>query len=261
MTVPRRVTAICKARELLTELRVATPEEIMVERIAPFKGAPIRFANLSGCDGYMIRDGKTAVITVRNTIESIGQKRFVIAHELGHVLLHPDIKQIDQVDQWQTRNFNHNQAPEELEANYFAAELLMPKQFFEADAYKIEPSWHNVRMLAQQYRTTLTSTAIQFVHHSPEPLILAVSFDGHRRWFVMGDKTEGFFIREETYLHKYSCAREVISKGLKESKARVPAGAWLDRFDPNGKAHIMEDALRGREGNVVMSLLWINEDI
>jgi hypothetical protein len=209
----------------------------------------------------MVRSGNSAVITVRSSIESLGQRRFVIAHELGHVLLHPDVAQFDQVDQWQTRNFNHNQKPEELEANYFAAELLMPKQFFGPDTNGIEPSWDNIRALAHRYSTTMTSTAIQLVHHSPEALILVVAFGEHRKWFVMGDRTEGFFVREETYLHKYSCARELISKDLPRSKGKVPAGAWLDNFDPNGKESIVEDAMRGWDRNVVMSLLWINEDI
>jgi len=110
----------CHARDFDRRAADPGPAEIVIENIAPYKRAPVRYAVLEGCDGRMVRANDTAIITVNSSIVRVGQRRFVIAHELGHVLLHPKICQIDEVDIKQTRNFGHNQKPEELEANYFA---------------------------------------------------------------------------------------------------------------------------------------------
>jgi hypothetical protein len=71
-----------------------------------------------------------AIITVNSNLTYPGQKRFVIAHELGHFFLHPNARQFDAVDAAQATNWSEGQAVEEYEANLFAAELLMPYFMF-----------------------------------------------------------------------------------------------------------------------------------
>jgi hypothetical protein len=262
MVVPRYVQAVCRARDLIAELQIREPSEILVEKIAPFKRAPVRYAELVGCDGRMVRTGDQALITVRASIDRLGQRRFIIAHELGHVLLHPGIRQIDEVDIRQTRNFNHFQEPEELEANYFAAELLMPKAFFQKDAKDIEPSWAAIRTLAEHYQTTQSATAIQYVHCTKEPVMLVASENGKRRWFVGNDSVQDFFLSDAEQVHRYSCAYELLAEAKTQSRAsNVPAGAWFRRFDPDGKECITEDAMRAKGSTFVLSLLWIHEAI
>jgi len=246
---------------LIIELQIQDPAEIVIERIAPYKHAPVRYAALEGCDGRMVRTNDTAIITVNSSISRAGQRRFVIAHELGHVLLHPKICQIDEVDSKQTRNFGHNQKPEELEANYFAAELLMPKVFFQKDVSGLEPSWASIRSLATKYQTTLTSTAIQFLHCAKEPLFLIASESGERKWFAFNDHVRGFFLNDSFRVHGYTCANELFDKDITQSRAKVPAGAWFDSFDPNGKECITEDSMRATGSPFVLSLLWVSEDI
>lgn len=53
-----------------------------------------------------------------------GRKRFTAAHELGHIILHPDQDNIDY-----RINFS-NSNTKETEANRFAAEILMPYEDF-----------------------------------------------------------------------------------------------------------------------------------
>lgn len=260
--VPSYVGAVCRARDLITELQIRDPAEIVVEKIAPYKNAPVRYAPLVGCHGRMVRSDGLAIITVNEAITRTGQRRMIIAHELGHVLLHPHIRQMDEVDVTQTRNFNHRQQPEELEANYFAAELLMPKQFFQPDVRPCEPGWDAVKRLADRYQTTLSSAAIQFVHYSSEPMILVASENGERKWFVMGDQAQDFWPRDEREIHRYSCANELLEGSETQSRAQdVPAGMWLRGFRPNGKEYITEDSMRARDSRFVLTLLWIHEAI
>ncbi len=261
-TVPSYAGAVCRARDLVAELQIQEPAEIVIEMIAPFKGAPVRYAELTGCDGRMVRIGGTALITVRQSITRVGQRRFVIAHELGHVLLHPGVRQIDEVDASQIRNFSDRQAPEELEANYFAAELLMPRKLFEQDAHKIEPSWDAVRALASRYQTTLSSAAIQYVHSTTEPVALVASESGDRKWFVIGEHAREFFLTDALKVHQYSCAHELLAENKTHSRASdVAAGAWFRGFDPNSKEYVTEDSIRAANSPFVLSLIWISEAI
>src|ERR1700747_438356 len=119
----RKAIAVAKADELLSELRIQEPDEIDIERIALFKGADVRYANLDGMDGCLVSAGNSAIITVRDSITYEGQKRFVIGHELGHFFLHPRTRQVETVDNEQTANWSEKQQREEYEANIFSAEL------------------------------------------------------------------------------------------------------------------------------------------
>lgn len=260
--VPSFVGAVCRARDLIGELQIQDPSEIAIDLIAAYKGAPVHYAPLTGCDGRMVRANETALITVNELVGRHGQRRIIIAHELGHVLLHPNIRQIDEVDVKQTRNFNHRQQPEELEANYFAAELLMPKQFFQPEVNLSEPGWAAVKRLADRYQTTLSSAAIQFVHFSNEPVILIASENGERKWFVVGDQAHDFFLREEWSIHRYSCANELLQGSDTQMRAQdVPAGMWLRGYAPNGKDYITEDSMRARDSRFILTLLWVHDAI
>ena len=258
----RYAGALCRARDLLMELQIREPGEIDIENIAAYKDAPVRYAPLEGCDGRMVRLDDQALITVRDSITRQGQRRFVIAHELGHVLLHPNVRQMDEVDRGQARNFDYYQAAEELEANYFAAELLMPRRFFSLNVKGTEPGWDTVEVLADRYRTTLAATAAQYVHCSDETVFLIASMGGEWKWFVASERTEGFYITETRRLHRYTCAYELLNEDKTHSRAQdVAAGAWFRGFDPNGKECVTEDSMRASNSDFVMTLLWVREAI
>lgn len=259
---PLLARAQCCARDLIAELEIEAPSEIEVEKIAAFKHAPVRYADIRGCDGHMARSSKNAIITVRSSINRLGQRRFVIAHELGHVLLHPQVRQVDDVDERQTRNFSLRQEPEEMEANFFAAELLMPHTMFSKDAADREPSWDSMRDLADRYRTTYSSTAIQYLRCTKEAVFLSASENGMRKWFSFSESGRDFFLSDVARIHHYTCAKELLeSNKTRASADNVPAGAWFRGFDPNGKECIVEDSMRARDSSFVLSLIWIRDDI
>jgi Zn-dependent peptidase ImmA (M78 family) len=74
------------------------------------------------------RPDGVAIIGV-NSAHSIGRQRFTIAHELGHLILHKDeTLHVDERAPIGFRNEESSLATKdvEIEANQFAAELLMP---------------------------------------------------------------------------------------------------------------------------------------
>lgn len=119
---------------------------VPVERIAEALGAEVRREEADNelC-GFLLRDLKRrqAVIGVNSTHHE-NRQRFTIAHEIAHFLLHEGGRiHVDGVDCGYRLNFRdpesstgNNEA--EKEANYFAAELLMPKQFLEEDIKQVK---------------------------------------------------------------------------------------------------------------------------
>lgn len=76
--------------------------------------------------GFYIRRGSERVIGV-NLSHAIARRRFTIAHELGHVLLlaHDDLH-VDGTLILRDATSSQGSDRREIEANAFAAELLMP---------------------------------------------------------------------------------------------------------------------------------------
>lgn len=90
--------------------------------------------------GFLLREqGKPTVIGI-NAGQHVYRQRFTMAHELGHLLLHPgqDLYVDDQIFRVNLRDpqSSSGENTEEVEANLFAAELLMPVDFIVQDLLK-----------------------------------------------------------------------------------------------------------------------------
>jgi Zn-dependent peptidase ImmA (M78 family) len=256
----RKTIALTKARELHKELNILQPEEIDIERIALFKDAQVRYEPLQGMDGCIVREGQAAIITVNSAITYTGQKRFVIAHELGHYFLHSDTRQVESVNQDQTNNWSEKQEVEEYEANIFAAELLMPTALLEPRVRKQVPSFELIESLQKDFNTTLTSTAVQFVLNSKEECAIVSCSGRQRMWFIL---SPGFSFRmlDDNYTHGCSCAAEVGPAKRKSRSSKIEAGYWLEGFRGNHKAFITEDSRYFPVLRRSLSLLWIHDAI
>ena len=103
-----------------------TEAPVPVETIAEELGADVQIEPLEGgLSGVLYRDGDRKVIGVNGWHAEVRQ-RFTIAHELGHLQLHQDTLFVDGLlhrDTMSSRAVNTH----EIEANAFAAELLMPR--------------------------------------------------------------------------------------------------------------------------------------
>jgi Zn-dependent peptidase ImmA (M78 family) len=116
-----------------------TEAPVQVAKIAKAEGLRIFVDSLEGdLSGFLYRDKAQAVIGV-NTHHHPVRQNFTIGHELGHYLLH-DLEQlhVDHEFRVRLRSDVSSQGTDlaEREANFFAASLLMPKEFLEADLEK-----------------------------------------------------------------------------------------------------------------------------
>ena len=124
--------AICeRAKSLLDENKVTAPP-VSVERIAKKLGARLRFSPLDDELFGMIyvKDGEP-IIGV-NSLHHPNRQRFTIAHECGHLLFHKEeITKEVHIDKGFPMLMRDSVSAAginemEIQANLFAAELLMP---------------------------------------------------------------------------------------------------------------------------------------
>lgn len=119
--------------EILKNAGITKPP-IPVERIAKLRGAEIRYVAFDGdISGMLAREEGHVIIGV-NVLHPNTRQRFTIAHEIGHwELNHLELYgkneiHVDRNFKMMLRDGKSSQATDfaEIEANAYAAELLMP---------------------------------------------------------------------------------------------------------------------------------------
>ncbi|HEU5236521.1 MAG TPA: ImmA/IrrE family metallo-endopeptidase, partial [Pyrinomonadaceae bacterium] len=134
MRASKRRLIEAKASELLQKSKV-TKAPVNVEKIANDLGIAVRRTPTEDdISGFLVRNaGEQPVIGV-NTLHHPNRQRFTIAHELGHFELHTNEVHVDRVIvQLRSGESSSGENPDEVEANRFAAELLMPADFILRD--------------------------------------------------------------------------------------------------------------------------------
>jgi Zn-dependent peptidase ImmA (M78 family) len=124
-----------KVEELLAQFAVRTLP-VPVDRIARGLGAQVRFSPLDEELSGMIYISENTPIIGVNSLHHPNRQRFSIAHEIGHLVLHRDLisgkVHVDKEFQVQFMALNRDATSAlgtekiEVQANQFAAELLMP---------------------------------------------------------------------------------------------------------------------------------------
>jgi Zn-dependent peptidase ImmA (M78 family) len=247
-----------RAEEIIRNLQIRGPAEIQVMEIAMERGAFVKERHLDGSEARLIRKGGLGIITVNSSIPEEGRKRFAIAHELGHFELHA-VSQLILCTEEDIYVWNENKA-QEIEANEFAASILMPKDIFAEYFKRGQPHMEVVKDLAGKFTTTLTATALRYVQLSLEPCAVVISRDGINRWYKKSASFE-FHVKVGEKLSRNTYAFDFHDGAdLPDRPQKAPATAWL-AGDIDDEAEIFEHSLALRSYGVVLSLLWIHEDV
>jgi Zn-dependent peptidase ImmA (M78 family) len=140
---------------------------VRIERIAKDLGIELRSGDMGDVSGILVRQGNSAVIGTNST-QSPQRQRFTIAHELGHFLLHEGItNHVDRSYRVNYRSAESSQATnvEEIEANFFAASILMPKHML--DPQSAESALDNddlVADLARQFQVSRLAMSLRLAN-------------------------------------------------------------------------------------------------
>ncbi|QKO20909.1 ImmA/IrrE family metallo-endopeptidase [Rhodoferax sp. BAB1] len=163
--------------------RIAENREITVKAAPPTQ---------PGVSGLLLRSGSTFGILYATAIASVGFQRFSVAHELGHYFM-PD--HIDAVLGSKVMHESRSGAsPDryEIEADAFAAALLMPKGLFTSALRKANDGLAGIEYLAGLCQTSMLATANRYVDHSSIPVAVVVSVGGRVEYCKMSPAFKEF---------------------------------------------------------------------
>ena len=109
--------------------------------------------------------------------------RFTIAHELGHFYIdaHRNLLKNGYSLSYDKELTYFSNVLVEKEANHFATNLLMPKERFTDDINLHGLGIEAVKILADKYKTSRTSTAIQYMNLAEQPCSL-LFWDSSRKF-------------------------------------------------------------------------------
>ena len=183
------------ANDLNTILAAAAGEDrfsVPVEKLATeysamrFPDAPIvavRGGSLGSFEGalYPVHDGKGWAI-IYNSDVSEGRRRFTIAHELGHYLMHRSLlpKGIECGEEAVTFRSGDDL---EQEADTFAAYLLMPFNDFRKQINPdVVPTLHDLSALAERYGVSLISCILRWLECTNRRSMIVISREEFVLW-------------------------------------------------------------------------------
>ena len=131
---------------------------------------------VEGVSGMLLRYGDVFGILYATHIPSVGFQRFSISHELGHYFLDGHIDHLLPKDGIHASHAGFVSGdPYEIEADHFAAGLLMPSGPFKKALNKVNLGLSSVDAMAKLCETSLTATAIRYADLTSEAIAVITS--------------------------------------------------------------------------------------
>ncbi|MGK9086146.1 ImmA/IrrE family metallo-endopeptidase [Brucella intermedia] len=196
---------------------IAESREIMVEGKSESAG---------GVSGMLLRHGNNFGIIFATHIQSPGFQRFSISHELGHYFLPGHIDQVIRDGVHVSRAGFVTNDPYELEADHFAAGLLMPEMPFRKAMDGFDPGLDAIDRIAELCVTSRTATAIRFAELSDAAVAVIISTDGIIDYCFMSEAMKSLpkldWIRKGTPLPSGTATAQLAT-----NRERVAAGARI----------------------------------
>lgn len=140
-----------------------------------------------GVSGMLLRHGNSFGILYATHIQNLGFQRFSVSHELGHYFLEGHIDQVLKDGVHASHAGFVTADPYELEADHFAAGLLMPETPFRAAMDDLEHGLVAIETLADRCQTSRTATAIRYAELTRKAVAIIMSTGGTIDYCFMSD--------------------------------------------------------------------------
>lgn len=190
---------------------------------------------LRGFEGALVplRDQGGWVI-ISNSAARDGRRRFTVAHEVGHYLLHRHLLppegircKADSVSRGAGQDI-------EKEADEFAAALLMPSHDLRRQIDpKHKPTLDELGALATRYGVSLTAVILRWLSHTERRSLVVVSTDGFALWARSSQPAyrSGRFLKTSDEPVEIPALSGAAQPHMVEECRRGllhPAGVWFD---------------------------------
>jgi hypothetical protein len=176
--------AVERARSLvLDELRIETPEQVDVGLIAAHLGVFTQLGDLADEEAHLLRGRDHGLVTLARRICGTPKWLRVLAHEIGHWVLHPDLDDFKRCTGIGSKEERDHGQPYEREASAFSEELCFTRPIMEPLCRAERPTLHDVSIVSDRFRASLSATGIRYTHLSPAACAVAcVDARGRIAW-------------------------------------------------------------------------------
>ncbi len=282
------MTPEIKAKAVLEDYRMVKREDFNLGDILDGECLILEEAELKNYLGRISFNSHYGLITIDRKIKEQGQKRFTLAHEVGHYFnekdaltqplpkgeekaLTPTLSQGAR-GQIQKENRVYNCTADDLfsfkvnrrredNANMFAAELLMHRPWFTDFTAKREINFELIKEAAEYFNVSLTAAAIRYANISKHPVAIILSREGRKAWSYISDSfpykwiEKGYKVRNESAAHYFFKGKETPTEAN-----LIPAFAWFSGDVKCRKdVYIYEQNVVMKNYNSVLTLLWESE--
>ncbi len=249
------------ARALIKRFDLAVPVDLY--EFAGKIGLRIREVESRGFEGAIVRlwNKPTGIIALRRDVREPGRKRFTVAHEIGHYVLPGHGKYERSCKGEDIEAWRGGTPRQEIEANRFASELLLPtahvRRIVQAQLASIETA----KYLNSNLQTSLTAALLKTVEVTEERCCVVLSTDNTIDW-ARPNETFRHYVRKGEKLSTDSLASRLMRSGEeREAAAMVPAAAWLDDSKIKLDARVHEDSIFQPRYNSVLTVLTITDPL
>lgn len=222
--------------------------DVVYQLAESYEGALLRIKGIPR--GYVV---------VNSGVREASRQRFTLAHEVGHFLLpwqqelsSPCTK--EKIESWDEELYRP-----ELEANRFAAEILMPRELV-GTYLRVEPAMESVESIAQACGTSLTASGFRLVMLTSYRAAMVWSQGNRARWYKSSQEFVRWVRRGE--LSDDTFAADCFKgRAVPDRLEPVPAGAWLFEKGLRDDARIWEHSVPLPSYGAVISLLVMREPV
>lgn len=223
---------------------------------------------LTNCDGKIIFGNSKSIIKVNSQIQFPERKRFVIAHEIGHLVMHKNMQLQDDT----FANFNIiagmenvlKNGKQELEANEFASELLMPEKLFLKEARGKPFSPLLIKRLAERFKASLTATVFRYLQFDLHPICLVFINDGKVKYWKKSDDLKVWMSDynrlappSDSVAAEYIQANYDFKYKLEEKVQVIKKSTWfsLNRYNDED-TDFYEYCIPTKKYKTILSIIW-----
>lgn len=254
-----RINPSFAAKKLINDLGLVDMAALDISDLIIYYNGMVKEVDLKNCDGRLVMKQGRSIVSIDSKIEFPQRKRYILAHELGHILLHADLDASFTDDD--TTLEGYRRGFQEKEANDFAAELLMPEALFKDSCYKKKFSPDLIRELAEKFNTSLTSIVYRFVDLGNHPIAAFYNKNGKACYWKKSDDMRyripdrnKLDVPSDSVANEFFVYNRIYSR--KDAVQEITKTTWFELGKYDKDSPMLEFCIVTPRYNSVLSVVW-----
>lgn len=247
-----------KAKKILCDLGIDNISSIDISDLIVYFDGIVIEKDLRNSDGRLVMKDGRSIVTIDSKIEFPQRKRYVMAHELGHMILHASQNASFSDDDTTLEGYKNG--PQEKEANDFAAELLMPADKFKHACIGKKFSPELLSAVAEKFNTSITSTVYRFIDFGSHPIAAFYSKNGKVQYWKKS-KDLNYFIKD---INKLEVPGDSVAEEYYQYKRiykrndlqQIDKSTWFELRKYEHDTSMYEYCIVTPQFNSVLSIIW-----